>query len=377
MIRKHIISAVALMLIVWSPLILVHFDLLEEITLHGVEDKADNTKAQLSWWDGSYQATIEKNLVEEAELKKYMIKLKNQFQYSLFGKINANHIYEYNGQMFRFYCSSYNEDWTFVGKDSLQSCVNELVKLQNYLGKEKCPIITLFAPVKSRYYSELLPEKNVCKGNNTNYEFLLNALEKSDISYIDFNNYFVRNKGKFDAAIFANGGIHWTKYAGALAMDSLVNFVSLLKGIEFDKFDCELYDCGGYNELDMDLYNACNLLSPMTDTSLRCVSFSPNIRSGRKINAVIVADSYFFVVEQTELRKLIFTEDSDYHYYFNTTRDADINFYHIDHEKIYRQLQTADCVILLQDLVNTEQFGFGFAKAMNDIIKQNNLVSVE
>lgn len=349
---------------------MIHFDLLGEIRLHGVEKNETKEENRLSWLDGSFQSTFEEALIEEAELKKYMIKLKNQFQYSLFGKINANHIYEYDGQMFRFYCSGYNEDWTFVGEDSLRSCVNELAKLQANLGKKRCPIITLFAPVKSRYYSELLPEKNVCKTKNTNYDFLLKELEKKRMHYIDFNAYFLEHKGEFEGAIFANGGIHWTKYGGALAMDSMVNYLSELKQIDFDGFQYELYDCGGYNELDMDLYNACNLISPMVDSSLKCVNYKPLVRSGRKINAVVVADSYFFVVEQTELRNLIFTGNTDYHYYFNTTRDAEMRFSPIDRKKIFTQLKNADCVILLQDLVNTEKFGFGFARAMNELFEK-------
>lgn len=357
------------MTIVWSPFILSKFDLLQEISLHGVERPQDNEDSQVSWWDGTFQAKCEKQLIGDASLKKYLIKLKNQFQYSIFGKINANHVYEYEGQMFRFYCSGYNEDWTFVGKDSLQSCVDELVELQNNLGIDKCPIITLFAPVKSRYFSEFLPEKNVSKTKNTNYHFLLKALQESDMHYIDFNAYFIENKGNFDAAIFANGGIHWTKYGGALAMDSLIDYVSDLKQIAFDKFEIELYDCGGYDPMDMDLYNICNLIMPMTDSTLRGVRFKSKERSGEKINAVVVGDSYFFVVEQTDLRKLVFTDNTDYHYYYNVTKDSEMVFSDIDPLKIFSQLKNADCVILLQDLVNTEKFGFGFPKAMNDLFQ--------
>lgn len=361
------------MSIVWTPLILSHFNLLQKTSLHGVEELEENKLSRISWWDGSYQSTFEKDLIEDTELKKYMVKLKNQFQYSLFGKINANHVYEYGGQMFRFYCSGYNEDWTFVGEDSLQSCVDELVKLQNYLGRDNCPVITLFAPVKSRYYSELLPKKNVSKTKRTNYHFLLDALDKNNMRYIDFNAYFIRNKGTFQSAIFANGGIHWTKYAGALAMDSLIDYVSELKQTPYDNFEFELYDCGGYDEVDMDLYNICNLISPMRDSTLRCVNYAPKYRSGKKINAVIVGDSFFFVVEQTALRKLVFTEDSDYHYYFNVTKDSEMRYSSIDLSKIHSQLLEADCVILLQDLVNTEKFGFGFASAMNDFIEAKHL----
>ena len=357
------------MLVVWSPFILSQFDILQKISIHGVEETPENEGTEVSWWDGSYQAKYEKDFIDDAELKKYLIKLKNQFQYSIFGKINANHVYEYGGQMFRFYCSGYNEDWTFVGNDSLQRCVDELVKLQNYLGKEKCPIITLFAPVKSRYFSEYLPQKNVSVTKNTNYHFLLEALSENGMSFIDFNAYFVKNKGKFEGAIFANGGIHWTKYAGALAMDSLIDYVSDLKQIAFDKFEIELYDCGGYDVLDMDLYNICNLVKPMRDSTLRGVRFTSKKRSGEKLNAVVVGDSYFFVVEQTDMRKLVFTENTDYHYYYNVTKDSEMEFSDIDPEKIYSQLKNADCVILLQDLVNTEKFGFGFPKAMNDLFQ--------
>lgn len=359
---------VALLVVLWLPLIYNYVPGGWVPHVAGVEP--DKTLEDATWWNGNAQKNFENSLMYRSKTQLVSIKLQNQFQYSLFHKINAQDVYEYNDLFFRFYSYNYNEDNAFVGYDSVQNTMNKLIELKELLAIEDCPIITVFAPSKARYFSDQLPERNRTTGPNNGYEFYRKALPENNIHFIDFNDYFLKNKGKFDAAIFGKGGIHWTYYAASIAMDSLISYASEIKGIEYDGFDINLEECGGFDPDDQDLFILCNLIKKQYDNDLRKVSYTPIKKSGKKIKAVIVGDSFFYVIENSQLRKLVFTEDSDYHYYYKRTHNAVMDKFPIDNDKILQQLKDADCLIFINDLVNLEHFTFGFAHHFVDVLKK-------
>src|SRR5690606_38584504 len=136
---------------------------------------------------------------------------------------------------YRFYMDNYREDLYVNPPEKNQEILNDLIAFKKLLPKD-CPIISIMAPSKARLYPEHLPERNRTKTHNTNYDFFRTQLDKNGITCIDFNDYFVQNKNKFDAAIIAKGGIHWTYYATALAMDSLIRKVEALKNTQYNHF---------------------------------------------------------------------------------------------------------------------------------------------
>lgn len=359
---------VALLATLWLPLLFNHIPGGWVPHVAGVEP--DKTLIDATWWNGKAQKNFENELTYRSKAQLLSIKLQNQFQYSFFHKINAQDVYEYNDMFFRFYSYNYNEDNAFVGYDSVQNTLNQLIELKEQLVQFDCPIITVFAPSKARYYADQLPTRNQTKGPDNAYEFYKKVLPENDIHFIDFNDYFIKNKGQFDAAIFGDGGIHWTYYAAALAMDSVISYTSDLKGVDYDRFDFELEECGGFNQDDQDLFILCNLIKKQYDNKLRNVTYSPIQKSGKKIKAVIVGDSFFYVIENSQLRKLVFTEDSDYHYYYKRTHDCEMNKFPINDDKILQQLKNADCLIFINDLVNLEHFTFGFAHQFNSLLKK-------
>ena len=191
---------------------------------------------------------------------------------------------------------------------------------------------------------------------------MLNYLNEAQLPVIDFNRYFIENKST-TPAIFAKGGIHWTHYAATLAMDSVVNYVSHLKGQQFNQFSFTTSECDGFDMDDLDIALLRNLMVRPKDEQLRKVSIQTK-NNGKKIKAMIVGDSFFTVIQTSDLRQTIFTKDTDFHYYFNTTFDANYKGKPVDIQKIKAQLKEVDCVIILSEIVNLERFGFGFPQAM-------------
>ncbi|MEO9257549.1 MAG: hypothetical protein ABI207_04155 [Crocinitomicaceae bacterium] len=344
-----------LMIGLWLPFMMNQLPNKYKATVFGVEEPIKQDT--VSWYDGTAQVQFESNLINQSLVRTYLLRLRNQYQYSLFGKINAHNIYQFGDYFFRFYSYGFNEDNNFLGKEIIQLKVDELKKLQDFLG-DSIPIITIIAPSKVRYYENMLPERYHTKTKETNYDYLLEDLKAANLNCIDFNNYFQKHKSVCPA-IFGNGGTHWTHYATAIAMDSVVRYISALKNTEYNQFKYTTKKNNGFNVDDLDIALLRNLFTKPKDTNLRDVVVSSD-NLHKKINAVIVGDSYFLTVQNTRIRNLIFTDNSDYHYYFRRTYDKDYKEKAIDYQKIKQQLRNADCVILITDIVNIEIFGFGF-----------------
>jgi len=360
------ILAIALLFMI-LPALVIHLGLLPPVYLDGVVPQKD--ELELSWFDGSAQKEFESKLFHNTDFKSLCIRARNEFQYSLFGKINAESAYVFDDYFYRFYVHNYNEDVFRLSQDSITKTLADLVELQKLIG-ENCPIICIIPPSKSRVFPEYLPERNVTKSKHTNYDRYKIGLAKNNFQVLDFNDYFVKNRDEFDAAVMAKGGVHWTYFAATLAMDSLVKTVSKLKNQSFNQFTYSLSDCGGYNVDDQDLALLLNLIFDRKDPKIKQVNLVQASSLKRKINAVIVGDSFFNVIEKSDLRKLVFTENTDFHYYFQTTIDANLKKTSIDIKKIKMQLKNADCLIFINDVVNFEKFTFGFANILVRELKE-------
>lgn len=356
--NKRVVNSIlslGLLLLLFVPMVVNHSKIFKPLTVYGVESalKADT----VSWWDGSAQKQFEENLMSSSISRSYFIRIRNQYQYSLFNKINATDIYQYDDQFFRFYSFTFNEEHNFIGEEQVKEKVRLLKAIQTDLGEE-IPIITVITPSKAQYYKEKLPAKHRTNSQQTNYVHFLRELRKNNLAVIDFNDYFLKNRS-VTPAIFGSGGIHWTEYACVKAMDSLVKFMSERKGIQFDHFSTKPFYNNGFSEQDLDISLMLNRIVKPVDENLRAVELSP-ISNQRKIKAVVITDSFCFTIFTTGVGELMFTPDTYFHYYFGSTYNRNWGPVNWKSSQLSDDLSQADCVIILTDIVNMEKFGFGF-----------------
>lgn len=355
--------SLGLFLLLFIPMGINHSRLFKPLTVYGVESEVKNDT--VSWWDGSAQKQFDENLMASSIARSYFIRIRNQYQYSLFHKINAKDIYEYNDLFFRFYSFTFNEEHNFIGEEKVKEKVRLLKRIQDELGDET-PIITVIAPSKMQYYKDRLPAKHRTNSLQTNYVYFLKELKKNKLDVVDFNRFFLDNRST-TPAVFGSGGIHWSEHACATAMDSLVKFVSHRKGVEFARFDIEPWFNNGFSEQDLDISLMLNRIVKPKDNNLRAVKLSP-IPNQRKIKAVIITDSFCFTIFTTGAGDLIFTPDTYFHYYFGSTYTGKWATVNWENSQLSEDLAGADCVIILTDIVNMENFGFGF---IEEAVKKN------
>ncbi len=343
--------------------------------LNGVQDSKakelkDSLSGNLDWFSGSYQRHTEVYLGENLAVKNPLVRLRNQVEYSVFGKINAQQIYAYKGNLFRFYSADYNEGTSFIGQEAVNEKVRKLSKIQAFLG-ESHPIILAIAPSKTYFYAEDLPEVHTRKTDQSNYKAIKKEALKKGLHVIDFNTYFLDIKKSSMSPLISKSGIHWSMYGAALAMDSLVGKVEKLKQSAYSHPTYTLDKTYRFFYNDNDLAQLLNVLSPPNDSDLRCLTFPAQTPGGKKIRALIISDSFFDVVSMTDLRQQLFTPDTKYLYYFNTRKDPTNNNQGLAGMNLLEEMEKADCIILLNDIVNMENFGFGFIeRAYSEIQKE-------
>jgi hypothetical protein len=346
------------------PLSFQLFHWREFTPLNGVQESEaetfkDSVRGKLDWFSGSFQRHTELVMGEQLIVKSPLVRLRNQVEYSLFGKINAQQIFEYNGNLFRFYSADYHEGTSFIGQKAVNEKVRKLVKIQAFLG-EPHPIILAIAPSKTYFYAEDLPEVHTRKTDRSNYKAIKKEALKNGIHVIDFNTYFLEQKKSSKAPLISKSGIHWSMYGAALAMDTLVGRIEQLKKSSYchPRYSLEKTYRFFYN--DNDLAQLLNVLSPPNDTDLRCLTFPGQTPEGKKIRALIISDSFFDVVSMTDLRQQIFTPETKFLYYFNTRKDPTNNNQGLKGMNLLEEMKNADCIILLSDIVNMENLGWGF-----------------
>ncbi|MCC6702955.1 MAG: hypothetical protein IT221_15595 [Fluviicola sp.] len=333
------------------------------ISIHGLDGVVAPTKKknQLSWWDRSAQDYIENYLKDSLSLKPPCVRLKNQFEFTFFDKINSQDIYEHNGIFYRYSYYTYNEKNCFVGMDKIQKQVNQLKALQQQINKDSVPIYVIITPSKLHQYRAQLPWFNKTSSQQTNYIQYKRSLLKAGINVLDVDEWFMRDQDKFVAPTLSKGGVHWTLYGGALAMDSLVKRIRKEKGIDFQTVNMKISKNYQLYAEDMDAVNLSNLMYPPKDERLRLIHFPTPQISKRRIRPVVISDSFFHVIDWTPLHDQIFEPETPFYYYFNSRKQHNQNAETpVDHNQVRKDIQESDCIIIITDIQNLEQFGFGF-----------------
>jgi len=341
------------------PLLQNHWKIVSLKGLNGVVAAPDSLQPAPHWWDRSWQEQQEQQIKDSLVLRPACVRLRNQLEYSFFHKLNAQQIYEYNGIFYRFYRPDFNETQNVQDTAVIRRHVAQLKAFQEKLGEDRCPVVTLIAPSKAHYFINSLPQRNRAQFAGTNYQLYLDALREAGLEVLDANHWFLQTRGKQEAPVFGKGGIHWTLYASVLAMDSLVQRVGSLTDKTFQRPD--YYLPPGYHlyDPDQDIARLCNLMYMPKDPALRTVEFNP-VAGKKKLKALIISDSFFHVISWSALRNQVFDEQSMFLYYYKTHFDAWNQAHPIDTQAIDKLLAEADCVLILSDIVNLEQFGFGF-----------------
>ena len=284
--------------IMFIPLLQRYVFYFKEKLLLGASIPADDTILTLnSWLSGRYQMRTEDFLNEKFGFRSFFVRINNQKRFSLFGKTSANDVII--GKQKVLYQRMYYD--AFIGTDHKdEAIIAEQVRrykyVQDVLQTQNKHLLFIIAPGKVSFFPEYIPDElSLQRVNPSNYEVVVNELQKNDVNYIDFRDYFIRIKDQASYPLFPRSGTHWSGYAATIVMDSLVKYIEHVMQQDIPDFELKP---GTITNKDMrwtdsDIGDAMNLLVPIKNWDM----YYPEINfidqpEKKKPELLLIGDSF-------------------------------------------------------------------------------------
>lgn len=251
-----------------------------------------------SWFSGDYQHQEEKYLNESFGFRNTCIRIHNQLAYSLFQKAKANSVlvgkkhFLFEGNYLDAY---YGND--FAGTDSMRHRLQRVKFLQDSLAKMNKTVVLVVAADRGSFYPEYFPDRYRQTKKTTNYEVFVQLAKEMGITYIDFNRYFLQQKGKSPYPLFPQYGTHWSEYSACLVADSIIRFVENARHIDMPHLFWEKVELRQPQGSDYDIADGMNILCQLKsfDMAYPVVQFESD-SSKSKPSILVIADSFYWSV---------------------------------------------------------------------------------
>lgn len=298
---KHFLFGILVIMLI-SPAIQREWPFIKEKPLQGAFAEAAmpswknwNTD---DWLSGRFQEGFNEKLENSIGFRNSLIRLNNQFHYSLFRQANAEGVIV--GRQKELFEEDYIRAWLgefFIGEQAWDKKVRQLKQVQDTLQKLDKTLLIVLLPGKGSYHSDRFPRKydNHPK-KQSNYEYLKSQLVAEQINLLDLNTFFLDKKESSPYPLFPKIGTHWSYYGAALAADTLLNHLRELHYQPIPSLQLRELKVGGkIRHPDDDIWLAMNLLwnPPELELAYPVLAFS-GYENAEKPRILTIGDSFYF-----------------------------------------------------------------------------------
>jgi hypothetical protein len=362
MMHKLIFSLILLLLL--APALLQYTQPIDWKPLSGDLPKIQGKELNLeTWTSGAFQNGFDQDLRTQMGGREILTRIYNQWDYSLFGKINAkNVVMGKEGYLFEEnYLKAFRGE-DFIGKDKIESQVQKIKFLQDTLAQLNKTLIIVFAAGKGSYFPEYFPDRGPALVNpSTNYGTYRKLLLENNINFIDFNHWFVQLKDSLSYPLFSKTGIHWSSYAELLVADSLLSYMENTRNIVLPSLQMLSIDWHHPPiHRDRDIEEGMNLLFPLDNDSMAYPQIAYHARSPvDSIRGLIVSDSYYWGLHNINFTKKAFKE-GHFWYYNNTVYPPYQGKHKVADIPIDQAFDTKDVILVMATEATLPNFAWGF-----------------
>ena len=325
-----------------------------------------------NWFSTNYQLSVEEYLILNNPISPFFIRLNNQIDYSLFGKLKMKG--GIMGKDFYLYEKSYVDAYLgsdYIEAESMRTYVEKMKFVQDTLTKLNKKFIYIQAPGKATFYPEFLPDYIQEKATDkTNYNQLIKLMHQYGINVIDFVPFLLKSKDTSVYPLFTHTGVHWSKYTSIRVMDSLNHFIEQNMKIDIPDLYYDEIDLDYARYEDADLENIANLLFTISDVKYAYPKYAFEPRENKDVPLVImVGDSYLGSLCWGDWFQS-FDKKSQFWFYnsyiFSNIYKERIHKYQIDQDQI---IAHSDIIILGCTEPNIKGTSWGFINEMYDYYK--------
>lgn len=323
------------------------------------------------WFSGEYAKKTDEYMTNNFGLRSYAVRLDNQLAYSLFGELRAkqvvvgknNYLYEDN------YISAYT-GLDFLGEDAIRKKVKQFKFIQDSLEARGKHLLIVLAAGKASFYPEYIPDEMMIETDSTNYHFYAQELEQQGIQHIDFNRWFIENKGKLRYPLYPKTGIHWSEYGMGLAADSIIRKVEKLGNWDLPNLEWEIVDyVDERRQIDNDIEVALNIIEEFPNFKMAYPHFKFDTKGKDSTNVIMISDSFFWRMFNLGVMPKAFPDGQFWYYnsksypkhFENTTLVSELD--------LNEEIDKTDVIIMMASETNLHKFPWGadqqFSKYFN------------
>lgn len=260
-----------------------------------------------SYKNGFYQSQIEKYLSENFGFREPLIRLYNQYDFSLFNKTHCHFIVP-GKDGYLYYDQAVNDYFGteipkhFDTDDDLRAKVDREValmkQLQTELHKYGIEFMTFLAPDKPYIYPEYLPKRTPRLPDAVNtVEYYDRKMTEAGIPHIEMTKWYQQMKDTASFDLFTKTDSHW-RFAAVYGYDSLFRYMNSLNDFGIPKIHIGPVHAYTTDELEGD-EKTLNLMFPIKGTSTK---YTADITiecdsTTRKPRVLFVGDSFIWSLE--------------------------------------------------------------------------------
>ena len=369
--RNILFAGILMVLLI--PMVEYEFQLVQTgpvIDLIGaIVPEEDTVLTYDGWLSGNFQNKKEKYLNENFGFRTIGVRINNQIAFSLFTKTKAhgvevgrnNYLYE------KEYIEAYLGE-NFVGDSAINEQLQKLKFVQDTLQKMGKSLVLIFAPGKASFYPEYFPEKyDTVKKGKTNYEVFTRRSFDIGIKFIDFNKYFIENRGESPYLLYPKYGIHWSLYGACLAADSLIKYFERERKIDIPELYWNEIKVEQARDMDYDLGGGLNLLIQFQRDQMGYpVTLVGTNKNKTKPRLLVVSDSFYYGLLQQKFAQC-FSNEQFWYYNQEVLVEGDKG----NHRKtasmdLNNEITNHDVFILMSTERNLSNLGWGYIERMYD-----------
>ncbi len=332
------------------------------IKLHGYTGKEE--KAPIlgieSILNREWQDSIEDYINSSTRVRPSFVRFKNFFDYELFDLLHVKSVFRGKDNYLFYGTKWYLEGGDNVGIEKINENVARLKDVQENLMKEGKELLFVIAPEKIFVYSEFLPNHmTLKKGGRFMYNNYKILFKENNINHIDFNDWFLQQKGINKYEMFARGGKHWTHYYAIQALDSIgdklrknglsiPDFISLEpKQLEYPRAE------------DIDTWEAANL--PFLLEKGKFAKPVYELSNEEKPKIIFCSDSYINTLAWSSILREIYNNKSQYWYYNKEMYDFNLNMKGAPSQDEFNKIEKdIEVYVIITSVGNIAMFDYGF-----------------
>ena len=382
------ISMFALLLIfLWIPIVQKEFGIFHVKPLKGVLIETPKPQLTLETYaSGEFQRDCEGYVSENFGLREPVIRLYNQYAWSLFHK-NFNVYFVPGKKNWIFYLPAVRDYYgqeqprKFETKekaiDFIDNEVDLMCTLRDSLKHYNVEFLSYMSPDKVFIYPEYMPTAHWKHDTTTlnGSEYFSEKLEEAGFPNIDMTKWFIQMKDTIDYQLFKRMNFHW-EFSAAFAYDSLFRMMSDLNGLNIPKIKIDSLTTYIDDQVQND-EEMLNLMFHIKDPTLqRQAHVSVQCDSCYKPKVLFISDSFIWAFnEQLPEKELV--EHKEVWYYNTTSFDGfELERHDLNDLNRLRRVLRADYVIFSACSHQWYDGTMGFAKGILEDLNDRELVKL-